>query len=69
MANAEYFKKNNNRISHSMKLFIESKIKSQKKGKIKMKDYQDIIISIRAILNNEDLCAEAMVAEIGELVF
>ena len=33
-----------------------------------MKDYQDII-SIRAILNNEDLCAEAMVAEIGELVF
>ena len=33
MANAEYFKKNNNRISHSMKLFIESKINSQKKGK------------------------------------
>ena len=36
---------------------------------MKMKDYQDIIVSIRAILNNEDLCAEAMVAEIGELVF
>ena len=34
-----------------------------------MKDYQDIIVSIRAILNNEDLCAESMVAEIGELVF
>ena len=69
MTNAEYFKKNDIRFSHSMKLFIESKINSQEKGKIKMKDYQDIIISIRDILNNEDLCAEAMVAEIGELVF
>ena len=39
MTNAEYFKKNNNRISHSMKLFIESKINSQEKGKIKMKHY------------------------------
>ena len=68
MTNAEHFEKNDIRFSHSMKLFIDSKINSQEKGKIKMKDYQDII-SIRDILNNEDLCAEAMVAEIGELVF
>ena len=34
-----------------------------------MEDYQKIVEKIRAILNNEDLCAEAMVSEIGELVF
>lgn len=34
-----------------------------------MEDYQKIIMAIREILNNEDLCAEAMVSEIGELVF
>ena len=33
MTNAEYFEKNNISFSHSMKLFIESKINSQKKGK------------------------------------
>ncbi len=34
-----------------------------------MEDYQKIVEKIRDILNNEDLCAEAMVSEIGELVF
>ena len=34
-----------------------------------MEDYQKIVERIRDILNNEDLCAEAMVSEIGELVF
>ena len=34
-----------------------------------MEDYQKIVEKIREILNNEDLCAEAMVSEIGELVF
>lgn len=31
-------------------------------------DYQNIVLAIREIINNEELCAEAMVAEIGELV-
>lgn len=32
------------------------------------KDYQKIILAVREVLNNPELCAEAMVAEIGELV-
>ena len=40
-----------------------------KRKEIEMEDYQKIVEKIRAILNNEDLCAEAMVSEIGELVF
>lgn len=34
-----------------------------------MENYKKIVERIREILNNEDLCAEAMVSEIGELVF
>lgn len=33
-----------------------------------MIDYKKIVLAIREILNNEDLCAEAMISEIGELV-
>lgn len=31
-------------------------------------DYKKIVLAIREIINNEELCAEAMVAEISELV-
>jgi len=31
-------------------------------------DYRDVVLAVREIINNPELCAEAMVAEIGELV-
>ena len=31
-------------------------------------DYKKIVLAVREIINNNELCAEAMVAEIGELV-